>query len=115
LTKFGSIHPGTGKLLVPADWQAGVNNAASGGQIIGLLINGWAQTKYGYRTVYMIGMVAMASCIFVLFFAVNIEMILVGNLLAGIPWGIFQVITTAYASEVVPPALRGVSWSCIQR
>jgi len=59
--------------------------------------------------VYMIGMVAMASCIFVLFFAVNIEMILVGNLLAGIPWGIFQVITTAYASEVVPPALRGVS------
>jgi SP family general alpha glucoside:H+ symporter-like MFS transporter len=115
LTKFGSIHPGTGKLLVPADWQAGVNNAASGGQIIGLLINGWAQTKYGYRTVYMIGMVAMASCIFVLFFAVNIEMILVGNLLAGIPWGIFQVITTAYASEVVPPALRGVSRSCMQR
>jgi hypothetical protein len=99
--------------LVPADWQAGVNNAASGGQIIGLLINGWAQTKYGYRTVYMIGMVAMASCIFVLFFAVNIEMILVGNLLAGIPWGIFQVITTAYASEVVPPALRGVSRPCM--
>lgn len=30
----------------------------------------------------MIGMVAMTACIFVLFFAVNIEMILVGNLLA---------------------------------
>lgn len=57
----------------------------------------------------MLGMIAMTACIFVLFFAQNIEMILVGNLLAGIPWGIFQVITTAYASEVVPPALRGVS------
>jgi SP family general alpha glucoside:H+ symporter-like MFS transporter len=86
----------------------------------------------------MIGMVAMTACIFVLFFAVNIEMIMIGNLLAGIPWGIFQasilfhtrlsptegkknqkilcgrsltaqVITTAYASEIVPPALRGVS------
>jgi SP family general alpha glucoside:H+ symporter-like MFS transporter len=89
--KFGTVHSSTGKLLVPADWQAGVNNAASGGQIIGLLINGWAQTKYGYRTVYMIGMAAMAACIFVLFFAENLTMILVGNLLAGIPWGIFQV------------------------
>lgn len=83
-----------GKIVIPSDWQAGVNNAASGGQILGLLINGWAQTRYGYRTVYMIGMVAMTACIFVLFFAVNIEMILVGNLLAGIPWGIFQVSCT---------------------
>jgi predicted MFS family arabinose efflux permease len=39
----------------------------------------------------MIGMVAMTACIFVLFFAQNLTMILVGNLLAGIPWGIFQV------------------------
>jgi predicted MFS family arabinose efflux permease len=38
----------------------------------------------------MIGMVAMTACIFVLFFAQNLTMILVGNLLAGIPWGIFQ-------------------------
>lgn len=80
-----------GNVIISSDWQSGVNNAASGGQILGLLINGWAQTRYGYRTVYMIGMVAMTACIFVLFFAVNIEMILVGNLLAGIPWGIFQV------------------------
>jgi SP family general alpha glucoside:H+ symporter-like MFS transporter len=128
LRKFGTYHASSGKTIIPADWQAGVNNAASGGQIIGLLINGWAQTKYGYRTVYMIGMVAMTACIFVLFFAQNLTMILVGNLLAGIPWGIFQVrcsaqstsknlcltflqvITTAYAAEVVPPALRGVSF-----
>ena len=29
--------------------------------------------------------------------------------LCGIPWGVFQIITTAYAAEIVPPALRGVS------
>jgi SP family general alpha glucoside:H+ symporter-like MFS transporter len=92
--KFGELQP-DGTMAIPSDWQAGVNNAASGGQILGLLINGWAQTRYGYRTVYMIGQVAMAACIFILFFAVNIEMILIGNLLAGIPWGIFQVSTGA--------------------
>lgn len=85
-----------GTMAIPSDWQAGVNNAASGGQILGLLINGWAQTRFGYRTVYMVGQVAMAASIFVLFFAVNIEMILVGNLLAGIPWGIFQVSAMSY-------------------
>ncbi|ORX35580.1 maltose permease MAL61 [Kockovaella imperatae] len=97
-----------GNFFIPSDWQAGINNASAGGQVIGLLLNGWAQARFGYRRVYMAGMVAMAGTIFILFFAQSLPMLLVGNLLCGIPWGVFQVITTAYASEVVPPALRGL-------
>lgn len=48
-----------GSKYIPADWQAGINNASQGGQIIGLLINGWAQSKYGSRKTYMVGMVIM--------------------------------------------------------
>jgi SP family general alpha glucoside:H+ symporter-like MFS transporter len=33
-------------------------------------------------------------------------MLLVGEILCGIPWGVFQTITTAYAAEVTPVALR---------
>lgn len=52
-------------------------------------------------------MVLMACTIFVLFFSVNVEMLLAGNILCGIPWGIFQTLTTAYAAEITPAALRG--------
>lgn len=33
-------------------------------------------------------------------------MLLVGEILCGLPWGVFQTITTAYAAEVTPVALR---------
>lgn len=52
-------------------------------------------------------MTLMAATIFVLFFAQNVEMLLVGNILCGIPWGIFQTLTTAYAAEIAPTAMRG--------
>jgi SP family general alpha glucoside:H+ symporter-like MFS transporter len=58
-------------------------------------------------TFHQFAMALMACTIFVLFFAVNVEMLLVGNLLCGIPWGIFQTLTTAYAAEICPAALRG--------
>lgn len=53
----------------------------------------------------------MASCdriafIFLPFFATNIETILAGTVLQGIPWGVFQTLTCTYASEVVPTVLR---------
>jgi len=31
----------------------------------------------------------------------------VAEVLAGIPWGVFQTLTISYAAEVVPVALRG--------
>ena len=33
-------------------------------------------------------------------------MLLIGEILCGLPWGVFQTITTAYAAEVTPVALR---------
>jgi len=43
--------------------------------------------------------------IFIVFFAKNLTMLLVGEILCGIPWGVFQTLTTAYASEVCPAQL----------
>lgn len=69
----------------------------------------------------------MVICfIFITFFAPSIEVLLVGEILCGLPWvrissltfdwnsannnsqGVFQTITTAYAAEVVPVSLRHV-------
>jgi SP family general alpha glucoside:H+ symporter-like MFS transporter len=48
----------------------------------------------------------MVAFIFIVFFAENLPMLLAGEILCGIPWGVFQTLTTAYASEVCPTALR---------
>jgi SP family general alpha glucoside:H+ symporter-like MFS transporter len=49
---------------------------------------------------------SMICFIFIPFFAQNLTTLLVGEVLQGIPWGVFQTMTTAYASEVAPVALR---------
>lgn len=48
----------------------------------------------------------MTAFIFIPFFSQNLQTLLAGEILQGIPWGIFQTMTTAYASEVAPVALR---------
>lgn len=106
LNKFG-WKDAKGKQHIPVSWQSAINNGNNIGSIIGLLLNGFLQSKYGSRRVYMATMVLMACMIFVLFFAVNVQMLFAGNILCGIPWGIFQTLTTAYAAEICPAAIRG--------
>ncbi|KAI7024556.1 sugar transporter [Hortaea werneckii] len=106
LQKFGWPDE-TGKMHISAKWQGAIGAGQNCGQIVGLLVNGYLQARYGSRKVYMGGMVLMACTIFILFFSENVEMLLAGNIVCGIPWGIFQTLTTAYAAEICPAAIRG--------
>jgi MFS transporter, SP family, general alpha glucoside:H+ symporter len=49
-----------------------------------------------------------AAFVFVTFFAPSEKVLYIGLLLQGIPWGIFQVVSPAYASEVASFQLRPV-------
>lgn len=49
----------------------------------------------------------MAAFISLFFTAQNVQTLLAGEILCGIPWGVFQTLTITYASEVCPVALRG--------
>jgi len=103
--KFGSP-AADGTYQVTASWQTGLSNGALIGEITGLFFAGMAVERFGYRKT-MIGALIMVACfIFIVFFAQNITMLLVGEILCGIPWGVFQTVTTAYAAEVCPTALR---------
>lgn len=77
------------------------------GNIIGAMLNGWLTAKYGHRKVIMGTMVALTACIFMVFFAPNITVLLIGEFLCNIPWGVFATTGPAYAAEVAPLALRG--------
>jgi SP family general alpha glucoside:H+ symporter-like MFS transporter len=106
LARFG-WPDANGDLHISTAWQGAIGAGNNCGSIIGLLLNGYFQSRFGSRKVYLGAMVLMAATIFVLFFSTNVQMLLAGNILCGVPWGIFQTLTTAYAAEICPAAMRG--------
>lgn len=107
--KFGhpaAIVDGVQTYQVPASWQSALGNGTAVAQIIGLFFNGIISERIGYRKMMMGSLVLVACCIFITFFAVNVKMLLAGYVLSGLPWGVFQTLTTTYAAEVTPVVLR---------
>ncbi|KAK6506276.1 hypothetical protein TWF506_011194 [Arthrobotrys conoides] len=103
--KYGEQLP-DGTYNISAKWQTALSNGAYVGEIIGLFINGIVSERYGYRKTMIGSLSILTGLIFIPFFAPRIEILLLGGILLGIPWGVFQTLTTAYASEVCPTALR---------
>ena len=116
--------------MIPARWKSGLSDGQQVGEILGLAICGLISERLGYRRTMLIALTLITGFIFILFFSPNVQVLLVGEILCGIPWGydssfisfppydghhegvadrtdsIFQTITTAYASEVAPVVLR---------
>ncbi len=107
--KFGTlVNPGAGmgEYQVTPNWQAGLQNGAQVGEILGLMFAGYLADRFGYRKTLLGSLLMIICTIFLQFFAQNIQMLLAGEILCGLPWGAFQTLTTTYAAEVSPIALR---------
>jgi MFS transporter, SP family, general alpha glucoside:H+ symporter len=107
LKNYGGCNMDTNLCQISASWQNGLNNAVGVGTIIGAFANGYFTNKYGYRKVLLASLLVMVALIFITFFARSLPILLVGEFLCGIPWGVFATMAPAYASEVCPMALRG--------
>lgn len=103
--KYGQLME-DGSYGLSASWQAGLSNAMNCGQILGLFANGIVSERFGYRKTMMVSLVATVAFIFILFFARNVQTLVVGEVLMGVPLGVYQTHTVTYASEVCPVALR---------
>ena len=103
--KYGSLQP-DGTYSLTASWQTGLSMAMNVGQIFGLFANGIVSEKLGYRKTMIGSLTLVVAFIFILFFAQNLATLLVGELLVGVPLGVFQTLTVTYASEVCPIVLR---------
>ena len=75
---------------VPAKWQTGLSDGALVGEILGLYAAGIIVDKIGYRYTMLASLTMMIAFIFIPFFAQNIQTLLIGDILQGIPWGVFQ-------------------------
>jgi SP family general alpha glucoside:H+ symporter-like MFS transporter len=104
--KYGTL-TAKGKWQIPAPWQAGLGNGARVGEILGLLLNGIVCDRIGFRWTMIGSLILLTGLIFIPVFAQNIETLQVAVVLMGVPWGVFQTLTTAYAAEVCPVTLRG--------
>lgn len=104
---YGTQVHGTNDYQISPPWQSGLLGAALCGEILGLACNGVLTDRFGYRKTLLGALAWLSVFIFFAFFAFNIEMLLVSQLLCGLSWGIFQTLTTTYAADVMPVALRG--------
>ncbi|KAL3458764.1 general substrate transporter [Aspergillus heterothallicus] len=91
---------------VPERWQSALGAGGNAGCIIGAFLNGYLIKHYGFKRVFMGGLLCMCGFIFVSFFGKTVEAQVAGQVLCGIPWGMFATIGPAYSSELLPMALR---------
>lgn len=104
--KYGQFVDGNGQHQLSATWQALLSNSSPVGCFIGTWINGLVVPKYGQKRVLLGALGSLTGTIFLTFFAPNTTVLAIGELLCGIPWGIFASSAPAYASELLPTALR---------
>ncbi|ERS97550.1 hypothetical protein HMPREF1624_05721 [Sporothrix schenckii ATCC 58251] len=103
--RYGDLQP-DGTRALSAAWQAGLTNGMNCGQILGLMATGIVTERFGYRKTMLAALSSVVAFIFILFFAPNKPALIAGEILMGIPLGVFQTVTVTYASEVCPVVLR---------
>ncbi|CAG87534.2 DEHA2E00550p [Debaryomyces hansenii CBS767] len=104
--KFGMFEPSSQSYQIPAKYQTIMGTCGNASSIIGLWFAGILADRFGYRKTIIANLILVAIFIFIVFFAKNIGMLMAGNILLGFPWGAFQTLSVAYASEVCPMVLR---------
>lgn len=102
---FGIEQP-DGSYQITSAWQSGLMNGCLVGQILGLFATGMIVERFGYRKSIIAAMLVCIAFIFIIIFTKSLPVLLVGEILIGIPWGVFPTTTTTYASEVCPVILR---------
>ncbi|KAK9358964.1 hypothetical protein V1504DRAFT_441685 [Lipomyces starkeyi] len=98
--KYGELQP-NGSYQIPAAWQAGLGNGARAGEILGLFATGIISERIGYRKTMLGALFALTGFIFLLFFAKDIVMLQIGEVLCGTPMGFCHVSLRAYLTTYV--------------
>lgn len=73
---------------IETKWQSALFQSGQCGAFVGVFLAGPITTWLGYRWTTILGLVLMNATIFVSFFANSLELLVVGQALEGVPWGI---------------------------
>ncbi|OCF39724.1 MFS transporter, SP family, general alpha glucoside:H+ symporter [Kwoniella heveanensis CBS 569] len=105
--RYGRWSETAGSYQLSPTWQTAIGQASTIGCFVGIFACSWAQERWGYRRTIQMALVALTCFIFIVFFAPNVQVLFVGQMLCGLPWGAFASVTVSYASDVTPVPLRG--------
>ncbi|KAJ1338786.1 MFS transporter SP family general alpha glucoside:H+ symporter [Microdochium nivale] len=111
---YGTVFNDKGEPIIRDDWQGALQMGGPIGALIGVLIAGPITSRIGYRWATISGLMALNAFIFIFYFAKSLPVMLVAQLLEGIPWGIFIANAPAYCSEITPIALRAAATQMLQ-
>ncbi|GAM91214.1 hypothetical protein ANO11243_092610 [Dothideomycetidae sp. 11243] len=111
--RYGVYVEGSG-YTIPTRWQSALFQSGQCGAFVGVFLAGPITNRIGYRWTTILGLCLMNATIFISFFADSLTMLTVGQALEGVPWGLFIANSPAYASEIVPLALRGACTATLQ-
>ncbi|KAF3759962.1 hypothetical protein M406DRAFT_358660 [Cryphonectria parasitica EP155] len=100
--------------VIPTKWQSALFQAGQCGAFVGVFLAGPITNRIGYRWTTIVGLILMNATIFISFFADSLPALVIGQAFEGVPWGFFIANSPAYASEVVPLALRGACTATLQ-
>ncbi|KIW15794.1 hypothetical protein PV08_05844 [Exophiala spinifera] len=104
--KHFGVHAKGDHWEITAAWQAGLSNGSIIGQLAGLLVAGYLCERFGFRRSMLAGLTLITGLIFISFFAKSLVMLLIGQILFGVPLGFFQTVSVIYALEIAPMCLR---------
>ncbi|KAG8673751.1 hypothetical protein FPOAC2_07222 [Fusarium poae] len=112
--RYGIYSESKDKMVIETSWQSALQVGGPIGAIIGVTLAGPITSKIGYRWATIFGLMLLNAFIFIFYFADSLAVMLVAQLLEGIPWGIFIANSPAYCSEIVPLRLRAPATQMLQ-
>ncbi|KAH8827480.1 maltose porter [Flagelloscypha sp. PMI_526] len=112
--RFGVYDPKTDAFVIVTKWQSALQCSGQLGALIGVMLAGSLTSRVGYRWATIIGLMLLNAMIFVSYFANSLPVFFAGQILEGIPWGIFIANAPAYCSEIVPLRLRAPCTQMLQ-
>lgn len=82
--RFGTVDPATDKYQIPAKWQSAMSSGSQAGAIFGALANGFIVQRFGFKPAFALGVLLMASFVFVSFFGMSVGLQTAGQILCGL-------------------------------
>jgi SP family general alpha glucoside:H+ symporter-like MFS transporter len=111
---YGKYNAEQQKWFITAPWQSAFQCGGPVGALIGVFLAGPITSWIGYRWATIGGLMALNCFIFIFYFGDSLGVLLLSQLLEGIPWGIFIANAPAYCSEIVPLRLRAPATQMLQ-
>ncbi|KAK8067642.1 hypothetical protein PG996_006754 [Apiospora saccharicola] len=112
--KYGILEANGIDWSIETKWQSSLFQAGQCGAFVGVFAAGPVTNRLGYRWTTLLALMMMNATIFISFFADSLAVLVIGQAFEGVPWGFFIANAPAYASEIVPLALRGACTATLQ-